>query len=281
MSENETNELAKSVAAVMAKIERLRKADDNKFANYRFTSVDDYKDVIRPLMAENGLTVCMSETHFKTFTHTKEKKESEHCCFHFDIWLEHASGDKGEKEGTTVCLPYAMAQTTGQARSYALKEWLKSKFLASSGDLAEDADSQNYDIKLTKAQARDVHESLMRDLQEFATEGTKQDLMDWSDKNKVLLDAMPNDWAVFLRNEFKQAQIAIQIRERGGTIETTDYDGWMKGFEDQCAAASTLEDLHDVWGEHQGIIHEMPSSFQATANRIFNNNELRFDDGTS
>lgn len=269
--------LAKAIAAVMAKVERLKKADDNAFAKYRFTSVDDYKDFLRPLMAENGLTVCMNQTGFNwhKMVQEKDKKEKDHCQFDFQIWLVHSSGEISEKEYTTVCLPYAMAQTTGQARSYALKEWLKSKFLASSGDLAEDADAQNYDIQLTKAQARDIYESLTSELRDFAVSGVRDDLIQWHDRNKVLIEAMPNDWNIMLRNEFKQAQVAIKLREKGASIDPFDWDQWMTGYENQIAVAITIDDLQEIAAEHEDTIKEAPSAAQATAKRLYREAEQK------
>lgn len=263
------NQLARAVSDVMEKVERIKKGDDNKFAGYRFTSVDDYKDVLRPLMAEKGLAVGMSETKFEMFTHTKDKKDSAHCRLHFEIWLEHSSGEKGDREGTTVCLPYAMAQTTGQARSYALKEWLKSKFLASSGDLAEDADAQNYDIKFSKAEGRKIYDNLNQELGEFTTSGTHEELLNWAGKNKILLDAMPNDWTVFLRNEYKQAEVAIRMRERGEEPDPIDYNTWIEDFDNQLGVTNTEDEVNEVWVEHEIAIGDMPSATKATAKRVY------------
>lgn len=245
----EQGQVAKAVAAVTAEVKRLEKADNNAFAKYKFTSVDDYKDFLRPLMSKNGLSVGMSQTRFDRFQHTTDgKKETTHCQYDFELWLEHESGEKGDREGTTVCLPYTGAQTTGQARSYAQKEWLKSKFLASSGDTAEDADSHSFDVTLPKAAARDLHEKMVEELRRYAKEcPDEKHLKEWYDKNHVLIEAMPDDWTVYLRNEYHQALLAIKARDKGVKVRAKKKEELPEevGLE-QLLAEATLATIKDV-----------------------------------
>lgn len=264
-------QLAAAVAAVMTEIKRLEKGDDNKFANYKFTSVDDYKDMIRPLMAKRGLMACVDQVRFSTFSHTTEKgKESLHCKFDFELWLEHISGEKGKPEGSTVCLAYVGAQTSGQARSYAMKEWLKSKFLASSGDTAEDADSHDLDIQLSKQQARGIHAALTEELRGIASSGTEADLTMWSEKNSVMLNAMPKDWVIELRHEYKLAQISIGAREKGEKIDAENpmMDEWLDELENQMAVAENHSEIETLWLEHEDTIAKLGPTDEARANRI-------------
>lgn len=264
--------LAAAVAAVMADVKRLGKDQDNKFANYRFTSVDDYKDLIRPLMAEHGLMACVSQVGFDTFEHETDKgKKSMHCRFDFELWLEHKSGEAGEHEGSTVCLPYTSAQTSGQARSYAMKEWLKSKFMASSGDTAEDADSFALDVKLTKAQARDVHAALIEELRDIGNKGDQDALNTWAGKNTVLLDAMPNDWTVELRHEYRQAQLQVNLIQKGveATEHLPDVTKWKADFESEIRAATTEEDVDATWAGHEDTIESLIATDRAEIERIY------------
>lgn len=136
------SKLNEAIAAVMAKVKRLEKGDKNQFGKYAYTSVDDFKDSIRPLLATTGIVVHMTEVGtVEIIELTKDDgKKSVVAKYVFSITLEHTSGEKGSPEQSTVMLPYTGAQTTGAARSYAFKEWSKSRFLISSGDL-DDADS--------------------------------------------------------------------------------------------------------------------------------------------
>lgn len=264
--------LAEAVAAVMSGVERLKKDQNNSFAGYKFTSIDDYKDLIRPLMAEHGLMVCVSQVDYQTFKHTNDKgKESLHCQFDFELWLEHKSGEVSDREGSTVCLPYTSAQTSGQARSYAMKEWLKSKFMASSGDVNEDADAYALDMKLTKAQARNVHTALIEELRAIGNKADRESLKLWADKNSVLLDAMPNDWTVELRHEYKQAQLQIDLIEKGekATEHLPDMTKWKSDFEAQIRAATTEVDVNTVWESHEDTIDGLIPTDRAEVERIY------------
>ena len=254
--------LAAAVAAVMAHIMRLEKADNNAFAKYRFTSVDDYKDALRPLMAKNGLSVGMSQVGFERFTETKDKnKESTHCQYDFELWLEHESGEVGKPEGSTVCLPYVGAQTTGQARSYAQKEWLKSKFLASSGDRAEDADSAALDIQLPKAEARKLQSKMDDEMRAIGKNGTVADLKDWYARNEILIQAMPNDWTVYLRSEYQNALLEIKAREKGvevGPKLPNNVEDWLANLGASLADCTTPDELEHMWSEVQDVALALP-----------------------
>lgn len=142
--------LADAVCAVMEKVQRLAKGDLNTFGStYKYTSVDDMKDGLRPLLAANGLDVRISETDWSLENLPNSKGGSTVCArFTFEIWLRHISGEEDKPDRTTVMLPHTGAQTTGAAKSYAIKEWLKGRFLVSTGELEADADShkqENYE----------------------------------------------------------------------------------------------------------------------------------------
>lgn len=253
--------LSSAVAAVMKDVKRLEKADNNAFAKYKFTSVDDYKDNLRPLIAQKGLETCLSQVGFERFEHAAKGKDTGvHCQYDFILWLKHESGEVGAPEGSTICLPYTGAQTTGQARSYAQKEWLKSKFLASSGDTAEDADAYALDIKLSKGEARKIYDRLVAELREFGKYGVEGDIEKWGGINSVFLEAMPNDWMIELRNEGKQAGLLIKDREIAGhQIEVpTDIENWLSDLNACLAAQYVMADLENAWAEAQPMASALP-----------------------
>lgn len=161
-----TPKLNAAIAAVMAKVKRLEKGDRNNFGKYAYTSVDDFKDAVRPLLAEAGITIHATEVGtVETIELTKtddsgRQTKSVVAKYVFSFTLEHNSGEKGSPEQSTVMLPYTGAQTTGAARSYAIKEWLKSRLLMSSGDL-DDADSHpqhNYSSKAPTPAKNGTHD---------------------------------------------------------------------------------------------------------------------------
>lgn len=133
--------LTKAIANVMKEVKRQGAKDENKFGNYKYTSVDDYKDHLRPLLGMQGLAVHCDQTGFcleNVVTSGKGgDKNTLAARYDFEITLSHVSGERAESERITVMLPFVGAQTTGQARSYALKEWAKSRFWATSGNTTE------------------------------------------------------------------------------------------------------------------------------------------------
>ena len=130
------------VNAVLSKIKRLEKSAENKFAKYDYVPVDDVKDHIRPLLAEAGLVLSVNERSFE-FIELKGQKGTTTCAqIKYEITLLSDGGpDDYIEDHITVVLPYTGAQTTGAARSYAVKEWAKATLLVSTGETAADADA--------------------------------------------------------------------------------------------------------------------------------------------
>jgi hypothetical protein len=203
MPETLYRNVATATSKVMAEVRRLRKADNNAFAKYRYTSVDDFKDAIRPLMAKHGLTPNADELSCDLFDRVDDKnKTSAHAKFTFSLWLEHISGEEGKPERLTVMLPYVGAQTSGAARSYAIKQWVKSKFLASSGD-SEDADQHDVTEELSKAEARPIYTELEKELREAAVKG-REAMEEWVDRRRPSIEVLPKDWRVLLQREYRK-----------------------------------------------------------------------------
>lgn len=204
-----TSELTRAVATVMASVTRLQKADSNAFAKYKFTSVDDFKDHVRPLLASNNLTVRTDEVEFETIEIVADSgKKHMAARYKFTFQLCHSSGESDPLEHFTVMLPYTGPQTSGAARSYALKEWIKSKFLASSGDTDEEADTQEqrgYSKTLTKAKAREEYEGLQKSMRNVIELRDDKALMKWGEDNATDISLQPVDWQKELRREFLEA----------------------------------------------------------------------------
>ena len=54
-------EIAKAIVAVKAKVKMLGKEDENRFGKFKFVSVDQFYEMIGPLMAEAGLLIVTDE----------------------------------------------------------------------------------------------------------------------------------------------------------------------------------------------------------------------------
>lgn len=195
--------VAAAVAKVMTEVRRLEKADKNTHANYKFTSVDDFKDALRPLMAKHGLTVRCDQTGFDTRMIPSKTGETLVARFDFEFVMATAT-DTDAPERSTVMLPYTGAQTTGIARSYALKEYLKTRLMASSGD-EEDADrlptGEYGNAKpAPKAASRSTYSELQESLRGCST---REDVLKWAAEHAPQIDTLPNDWRQTLRDETK------------------------------------------------------------------------------
>lgn len=131
--------ITQAVSSVMLEVARIKKGDKNQHGRYEFTSTDDIKDHIRPLMAKNGLFPTIDQTGFEMMEYSSNSGKKTVAKFDFEIILGHATGF-AIPERISVLLPFVGPQTTGIARSYAFKEWAKSRFLISTGDMQDEGD---------------------------------------------------------------------------------------------------------------------------------------------
>lgn len=134
---------ADRITAALMQIKRLEKTGDNKFAGYAYTPVDDVKDLIRPILGECGLYISVSEEEFDLIDLKNAKGQTSTCAkIKYLITIMSGAGlDDYMEDRITVVLPYTGAQTTGAARSYAVKEWAKATLLVSTGETDAGADA--------------------------------------------------------------------------------------------------------------------------------------------
>lgn len=136
---DQTPSFATRIAAVMAGIKRLEKSERNKHGGYNFVSVDSVKDQIRPLLSSNGLFLSVNETDFQ-ISEVPNSKGGMTTTARITFCITLSDGNESRSDNITVMLPYTGAQTSGAARSYAVKEWAKGTLLVSTG---EDADADH------------------------------------------------------------------------------------------------------------------------------------------
>lgn len=203
-----TIKIRASIIEVMREVKRLEKESRNEFGKYDYTSVDDFKDALRPLLTKNGLEITTDELSCELIE--AEGKQKTLCAkFQYAITLRHVEGESDAPEKITVILPYTGAQTTGASRSYAIKEWLKTKFLQSSGDQSEEADQRQQDdyhsVRLPKKDARPIYEMLSKTLREAADTRDPKIILKWGIDNREKAHQMPADWEADIRRCYVEA----------------------------------------------------------------------------
>ncbi len=221
--------IREAICAVMSDLQRLKKADHNKFANYDFTSVDDFKDAVRPLMAKYGLFHHTTQDVFATEIITDGKgKTHTFARFDFLITLKHISGGEEPPELITVMLPFTGAQTSGAARSYALKECLmKGRFMASAGDMQEEADmldNSREGLRLSKADARDMDKKLRAELRDAEKSADHEAVAAWWQSSKERLDSLPKDWFLALKNEYAETYSGLKAQADLDAMSNDELD---------------------------------------------------------
>ena len=215
----DTAKINAAISSVMKEVRRLEKLGVNAFDKYQFTSVDDFKDHLRPLLAKNGLNVSISETSFDLQETKNSKGETKlQCKIGFEFTLRHDDGSELPPDKTTVMLPYTGAQTAGIAKSYAMKEWGKGRFLASSGDVSEEADMRRQDdfskTVLSKKDAKPLYEALIRELRSVAAENNSDSMLAWANESREQVHQMPMDWQEEIRAEYVKTLETIKAAER-------------------------------------------------------------------
>jgi hypothetical protein len=130
----ETSKVNEAIRAVLADIHRLKKDDKNQHGGYSYVSVDDVKDHVRPLLAKNSLHFSITEVSYELVGVAGKSGTTSSAKIAYEVRLRHVSGEEMPPEFITIVLPYTGAQTAGAARSYAVKEWMKSTLLVSTGE---------------------------------------------------------------------------------------------------------------------------------------------------
>ncbi len=229
--EDKHQNLAAAICAVMSEVKRLEKADKNAFANYKFTSVDDFKDAVRPLMAKHGLSLHINEKSFdiKEFESTDKAgkpKKITAAIFKYTLRLYHIGGGVSKPENRSVAFPFVGAQTSGIALSYTIKEWFKSRFLVSSGDQNEEADlmDNTTELRLSKQAARDLSEELDKEMNSLVTMRDLDALRSWWREEYYRIKTLPTDWEVTLKTKWAREGQALSAQEGLDKSSNDDLD---------------------------------------------------------
>lgn len=133
--------VSNAIAAVMADIPKLEREETNKHANYKFASIDDFLDAVRPLCAAQRLVIEQDEINFEIIQTTdKYGKASDWLLMKHGYTLAVDGNKRGPIMRSIMVRADMGSQAFGAAQSYSLKQFMRSLFQISTGD-GEDADS--------------------------------------------------------------------------------------------------------------------------------------------
>lgn len=222
-----TSPLDVAIANVLRGIHRLKKDDKNQHGGYSYVSVDDVKDLVRPMLASEGLHLHMTEMNYELLSVQSKSGSVSSAKITYSMVLRHVSGMATEAEIITIVLPYTGAQTAGAARSYAVKEWLKSSMMVSTGEKDQviggaDADAyaqQDYTAPVEKTSYRAKQDGDDKEFQRIQTglhtiekQGTIEDLaMFWKDPlQQKALKTMKREWHDMLYEQKEELKAKFQ-----------------------------------------------------------------------
>lgn len=124
--------IAAAVVAVMGKVRQLGYDENNKFAGYRYVSVDKFYDTIRPLLSDAGLIILIDEVD--TEVKKAEGEKSAWLFVRYHIWLASKDGDVYGPLNRSLSVPATGPQAYGSAQSYVEKQFLRALFKVPTGD---------------------------------------------------------------------------------------------------------------------------------------------------
>jgi len=135
------HKIANAIAQAMKGVSKLRKSEKNDHGRYRYASIDDFLEDLRPKLAENGLSVISDEVHREHFTIQEKNGPATFAFYKFAFYIAHSECNFTYGPiHRTVDVRFVGPQTSGQAQSYCEKMFLRSLLKVATGD--QDADSQ-------------------------------------------------------------------------------------------------------------------------------------------
>ena len=100
---------------------------------YGYASIDAVLAHLRKAMSDEGITLGMNELDFSLHQMSESGKKPPMILAKYEFWLEW-KGKISERESLTQTAILGKDQTPGAIRSYALKYWLRAKFMLSIGE---------------------------------------------------------------------------------------------------------------------------------------------------
>ena len=135
--------VARAVNAVMAEVPKLERSGWNDHGKYKFATIDDFLEGVRPLLAKHGLIISQDEESFELRqTQNKKGDPVTWLVVTFRYTLVHSSGETwGCRPSRTIMVnASAGPQSFGAAQSYSLKQYMRSLFQVATGEPDLDTD---------------------------------------------------------------------------------------------------------------------------------------------
>jgi hypothetical protein len=169
--------VAAAISKVMAGVPKLQRGETNKHADYKFASIDDFLEAVRPLCAESGLIILQDEASSEMLDGVdKYGKPKRWLSVTYSFTLAHSSGETWAHRPTrSIIVDASMgSQAYGAAQSYTLKLFERSLFQIATGEKGQDVDEhapvdlpQNGQRVPTKRTRAEISEAANRKRQEF------------------------------------------------------------------------------------------------------------------
>lgn len=197
-------EVAKAIIAVKKQVKQLGKDDENKFAKFKYVSVDKFYAIVGQMMAAAGLFVVTDEiscdvSKRETQTDQGQVKSSVWLTAQYEMTLFHESGTQYGPIHRTITVPATGPQAFGSAMSYAEKYFLRSLFKVPTGEEDADAEAQDGVPQVTaqrpaKGQQQPEeakHKAWVRKaLGELLAMRSKHDMDEWEKANQPALEKL-------------------------------------------------------------------------------------------
>jgi hypothetical protein len=140
-------EIARAILAVAKEVQRLGKDEENKFAKFRYVSVDKFYEEIGPLMAKHGLFDFAQEVSAEieareTTDEGGKLRRSLWLTSEYDVMLYHESGAEFGPIRRTMMVLATGPQAFGSGVSYVEKYFLRALFKVPTGEQDADAEAQ-------------------------------------------------------------------------------------------------------------------------------------------
>jgi hypothetical protein len=135
--------VAAAISKVMAGVPKLQRGETNTHGQYKFASIDDFLEAVRPLCAESGLIILQDEASSEMLDGVdKYGKPKRWLSVTYSFTLAHSSGETWAHRPTrSIVVDASMgSQAYGAAQSYTLKLFERSLFQIATGEKGQDVD---------------------------------------------------------------------------------------------------------------------------------------------
>ena len=131
-------EIAKAQIEAMLKIEKISKDARNEQGRYNYATVDQVYDDLRPILAEVGINPISFPVSSKIVARPGRQGDNNWLDCEFDIVVYHASGAAFDAGRHGVSVIFTGPQSSGAAKSFVMKYFLRDWLKIATGDLDAD-----------------------------------------------------------------------------------------------------------------------------------------------